>query len=113
MPVYEYVCPDNGRVVEVTHDTAVKLRTWGELCYLTQMLPGTTDPGAAIQRVIRSAPAIAINESNQELRNHGFTKLVKRDDGVYENVTAVDGESRYMVRGRKETVPHVHKKVGD
>ena len=113
LPAYDYLCPANGRTVEVTHDIAVMLRTWGEVCYLAQLQPGNTDPGAAVQRVIRSAPALAINESNQELRNQGFTKLVKRDEGIYENVTAVHGESRYMVRGRKETVPHVHKKVGD
>ena len=113
MPVYDYLCPANDRTVEVTHDTAVTLRTWGEVCYLAQMQPGNTDPGAAVHRVIRSAPAIAITESNHDLRNQGFTKLVKRDEGVYENVTAVEGEPRYMVRGRKETLPHVYKKVGD
>ncbi len=113
LPVYDYLCPANGRTVEVVHDTAVTLRTWGEVCYLAQMQPGNTDPGAAVQRVIRSAPAVATNESNQELRDLGFTKLVKREEGVYENVTAAHDESRYMVRGRKETVPHVHKKVGD
>ena len=48
-----------------------------------------------------------------ELRDAGFTKLVKRDDGVYENVTASDGEARYMRRGRKETMPHLHKKIED
>ena len=113
LPVYDYFCPANGRTVEVAHDAAVTIRTWGEVCYLAQMQPENTDPGAAVRRVIRSAPAVAISESNQELRNQGFTKLVKREEGVYENVTAVEGESRYMVRGRKETVPHVHKKVGD
>ncbi|MCK7467498.1 MAG: hypothetical protein MZU91_04790, partial [Desulfosudis oleivorans] len=30
----------------------------------------------------------------------GFTKLVRRDDGVCENVTARSGDSRYMLRGR-------------
>lgn len=113
MPVYEYRCAANGRTVEVTHDSGVTLRNWGELCYLANLLPGKTDPGAAVQRVIRTAPAVSVTESNSELRNQGFTKLVRRDEGVYENVTAVEGEARFMVRGRKKTVPHVHKKVGD
>ncbi|MCK7466955.1 MAG: zinc ribbon domain-containing protein [Desulfosudis oleivorans] len=39
----------------------------------------------------------------------GFTKLVRRDDGVYENVTARSGDSRYMVRGKPETVPEHQK----
>ena len=43
----------------------------------------------------------------------GFTKLVKRDEGVYENVTAVDGEARYMKRDDPSTLPHLKKKVGD
>ena len=99
--------------VEVIHDSAVTLRNWGELCYLAQLQPGSTDPGAAVQRVFLSAPAVSVTKSNRDLRDQGFTKLVKRDEGIYENVTASEGESRYMVRGRKETVPHVHKKVGD
>lgn len=95
------------------HDSGVMPRNWGELCYVAQILPGDTSPSAPIERVIRSAPGIAVVESDRELRDQGFTKLVRRDDGVYENVTAVEGESRFMVRGRKETIPHVHKKVGD
>lgn len=113
MPVYEYRCGANRRVVEVTHDADRVLRNWGEVCYVAGVLPGDTDPGAPVERVIRSAPAARVTESNSELRDRGFTKLVRRDKGVYENVTAVDGESRYMVRGRPDTVPHVHKKVGD
>ena len=44
---------------------------------------------------------------------HGFTKLVKRDDGVYENVTARNGDSRYMERGKPETVPDLSKTITD
>lgn len=113
MPVYEYRCDANGRVVEVTHDADRCLRNWGEVCYVAGLQPGDTHPGAAVERVIRTAPAVLATESNSELRERGFTKLVRRDDGVYENVTATEGEARYMVRGRRETLPHVHKKVGD
>jgi len=38
---------------------------------------------------------------------------VRRDDGVYENVTQRDGESRYMVRGKPETVPDVKRIIRD
>jgi hypothetical protein len=51
--------------------------------------------------------------TNSELKDLGFTKLVRRDDGVYENVTARGGDSRYMVRGRPETLPDVKKTVSD
>ena len=50
---------------------------------------------------------------NSELRNVGFTKLVKRDDGVYENVTAIEGEKRYMRSDDPDSIPHIHKKVRD
>jgi predicted nucleic acid-binding Zn ribbon protein len=31
MPTYEYHCPSNNRIVEVSHKIAEKLSTWGEL----------------------------------------------------------------------------------
>ncbi|MEW5734373.1 MAG: zinc ribbon domain-containing protein [Thermodesulfobacteriota bacterium] len=65
-----------------------------------------------VRRLI-SRPSISIPKSDRDLRDKGFTKLVKRDDGVYENVTARDGESRYMVRDRPETLPDVTKVVTD
>ena len=56
---------------------------------------------------------ISCQKSNSELRDLGFTKLVKRDDGVYENVTARDGDSRYMESGKPETIPNISKTIGD
>jgi len=56
---------------------------------------------------------ISTPRTNSELRDRGFTKLVRRDDGVYENVTARSGDSRYMVRGRPETLPDVKKTITD
>ncbi len=56
-------------------------------------------------------PQVNINKpkSDSDWRNMGFTKLVKRDDGVYENVTQRGNESRYMERGKPETMPDVSK----
>ena len=56
---------------------------------------------------------ISCPKSNRELRDLGFTKLVRRDNGVYENVTARDGDSRYMESGKPETMPNISKTVGD
>jgi putative FmdB family regulatory protein len=56
---------------------------------------------------------ISTPRTNSELKDLGFTKLVRRDDGVYENVTARSGDSRYMVRGRPETLPNVKKIISD
>jgi predicted nucleic acid-binding Zn ribbon protein len=31
MPTYDYLCPANGRVVEVSHKMAEQIATWGDL----------------------------------------------------------------------------------
>lgn len=68
--------------------------------------------GRPVQKII-SRIHISCPKSDSELRDLGFTKLVKRDDGVYENVTARDGDSRYMQRGKPETVPDLSKTIKD
>lgn len=113
MPSYDYYCEDNGRTIEVNHPMGVRLTTWGEVCYVAQITLGETDALAPVRRVIRQAPGVAVTTFNSELRNAGFTKLVRRDNGVYENVTAIDGEKRYMKRGDKESLPRLDKKIGD
>jgi len=60
-----------------------------------------------------SLVGISSPKSNSELRDLGFTKLVKRDDGVYENVTARNNESRYMEKGKPETMPDISKIISD
>ena len=66
----------------------------------------------AVKKLI-SQISISCPKSNGELRDLGFTKLVKRDDGVYENVTARGDDSRYMERGRPETIPDLSKTISD
>jgi len=39
--------------------------------------------------------------------------LVKRDQGVYENVTATGKESRYMQADKPETMPNLKGKISD
>ncbi len=112
MPVYEYYCEENGRSVQVRHGIDVELTTWGEVCYAGQVDMGDTDFLTPVRKVL-SPPAIAIPVSNSDLRSKGFTKLVKRDQGVYENVTRSGDEARYMRAGDAGTLPHLHKKVGD
>ncbi len=68
--------------------------------------------GNPVKRLI-SLVSISCPTGNSGLKDLGFTKLVKRDDGVYENVTARDGESKYMHKGRPETIPHFHKTIKD
>ena len=44
-------------------------------------------------------------KSERELRDLGFAKLVRRDDWVYENITARDCESKEMVCDNTATIP--------
>jgi putative FmdB family regulatory protein len=66
-------------------------------------------------RICKTISRININtpKLNSELRDLGFTKLVRRDDGVYENVTVRTGDSRYMVRNKPETIPNLKKTISD
>ena len=112
MPAYSYFCDANQILVIVHHDMNTRLTTWGEVCYINQLDPGETDPAMPVRKLI-TAPNIIINSGDAELKNLGFTKLVKRDEGVYENVTALDHESRYMIAGDSSTLPDFKKKVSD
>lgn len=110
MPSYDYFCEDNDQTIEVIHGINDKLKTWGEVCFASQTPLGDTDMLAPVRLVIRPI-AINMPTGNSKLKEHGFTKLVKRDDGVYENMTASDGEKRYMKAGDKSSMPHLHKKI--
>ena len=112
MPVYDYFCEANGQTVTVKHRIEVELTTWGELCYAAQYPMGDTEFLTPVRRVI-SAPGLAFPAGSSRLKELGFTKLVKRDDGVYENVTRDGNEARYMTRGDPSSLPHVAKKIAD
>ncbi len=112
MPTYVYICEDNGHTVPVRHAMNVVIRNWGELCFAAQVPMGETDFEAPVRKQLTAA-AISIPTGNAQLKNAGFTKLVKRDKGVYENVTATGSEQRYMKAGDPSSMPHLHKKIGD
>ena len=112
MPTYEYECEQNGQVVAVKHAMDFVVRNWGELCFAAQIPLGDTDFEAVVKKRV-AAPAVVVATGNSTLKNAGFTKLVKRDNGVYENVTATGDEARYMKAGDPASMPHLHKKVGD
>lgn len=65
--------------------------------------------GGAVYKVIQPVN-IGVPQSDSDLRSKGFTKLVRRDKGVYENVTALDGESRYFHADRPETMPDFNRR---
>ena len=69
--------------------------------------------GRPVHRVICPPMSIKSPRSNSELKDLGFTKLVKRDKGVYENVTPRDGESRIVDAGNPGSMPNLRKTISD
>lgn len=112
MPTYEYHCPENGRRIEVLHPYSQRITTWSELCQLAGQQPGETAPQTAVEKII-TAPNLAFPKTTSALKNMGFTKLVRREKGVYENVTATGNESRYMRADDPSSVPDLSKKISD
>ena len=104
MPVYEYEHQEKpcilGKVFDHKQTLSDKALTRCPQCC------------GPVQKII-SRINISCPKTNSELRDIGFTKLVKRDDGVYENVTARDGDSRYMVKGKHETIPNLGKTISE
>lgn len=113
VPRYDYYCDENDKTVEVVHRMAVRLTSWGELCEKANIEVGSTDPQAAIRKVITVAPMANTPTGDVGLKDMGFTKLVKRDDGVYENVTRSGSEKRFMKSNDPSSMPHFHKKMSD
>jgi predicted nucleic acid-binding Zn ribbon protein len=68
--------------------------------------------GEPVHRLI-SRTFVSTPKTNSELKGMGFTKLVRRDKGVYENVTATNKESRYMLADKPETMPDLKRKISD
>lgn len=112
MPVYEYHCPENNTTVEVFHSIKLRFSTWGELCENFGFELGSTPASSPVERLVYPGN-VNMPKGNADLKNLGFTKLVKRDDGVYENVTATGSEKRYMTKGDASSVPHIKKKISD
>jgi len=104
MPIYEYEHDDHGcergKRFEITQSmTSEKL----------QCCP---DCGQPVRRLI-SLVAVSTPKTASDLKNLGFTKLVKRDTGVYENVTATGKESRIWDASKPETMPDLKSKISD
>ena len=104
MPIYEY---------EHLNEPC----TWGKVFEVRQSIhdsPLTKCPHCASSaRKLISHTSISTPKTNSELRDLGFTKLVRRDSGVYENVTAREGESRVVEAGKPQTLPNLRKTIGD
>lgn len=104
MPVYEYEhagegC-SRGKRFEIEQPISAEP---------LKVCPDCDDP---VQRLM-SRIHVSTPTTNSEYKNMGFAKLVKRDTGVYENVTAMDGESKVMEAGKPETMPNIKRRISD
>ncbi len=104
MPTYRYRCAANDRVVDVVHSMRDDLRTWADLCRAAGLDLDGTPGDAPVERILFPV-GLSSPRGDAELRNMGFTKLVRRDSGVYENVTALDGEKRYVKADDASSLP--------
>jgi len=104
MPVYEYEHTQEGCPIGAVFEVQQSIHD----------APLATCPqcGRPVRKLI-SRTNISTPRTNAELKDLGFTKLVKRDDGVYENVTARDGDNRYVRRDKPETLPNLNKTIRD
>jgi len=102
MPIYEYqhvrwVCP-LGKIFEAAQSMYHRP--------LAQC-PNREEP---IFKLI-SQGNVNTGRANRELKDLGFTKLVRWDSGVYENVTDQDGESKVMLCNKPETFSNLRKMI--
>jgi hypothetical protein len=58
MPTYDYHCPANGRVIEVSHKMAEQVATWGELCRRADIPLEGTPGNAKVERLITGGNVI-------------------------------------------------------
>jgi len=110
---YDYYCDANGQTIEVVHGISETLSNWGDLCRLAGRDAGETDEQSPVRKIITTAPMANTPAGNSELKNLGFTKLVKRYDGTYENVTRTGTEKRFLDPKDPSSMPHLHKKISD
>lgn len=68
--------------------------------------------GGEVVRIICPV-GLATPAGDSKLKDLGFAKLVRRDKGVYENVTALDHENRYYHADKPETMPDIKLRVGE
>ena len=66
MPSYDYYCDLNGRTLEVSHPMSLTLKTWGDICDVTQIKVGDTPKEAPLRRIF-SKPLIATGAKKDEI----------------------------------------------
>jgi len=104
MPVYEYEHAGKGCARGKRFDFYQHIKD--------ERLKTCPDCGQPVERLIPSV-FVSTPTTDSELKSKGFAKLVRRDEGVYENVTALDGESRVWEAGKADTMPDIKRRITD
>ncbi len=86
MPTYVYRIVNTEDRFEAVHRMSERPKTLGELCEVAGLKLAGRDPDVLVERLIQPV-GLSVPKFNSELANQGFTKLEKRSDGSYENVT--------------------------
>jgi len=106
MPLYEYEHTGSGEGCSLGKNFELR-----QTLYAAKFT-SCPECGRKVRRLI-SLVGISTPKTNADLKNLGFTKLVKRDDGVYENVTATGGESKIWDARKPGTMPNLKGKISD
>lgn len=59
VPIYDYLCEENGRVVEVAHKLSESIATWGELCARAGLVDEQTSAEAPVRRLIGGSAVVS------------------------------------------------------
>jgi predicted nucleic acid-binding Zn ribbon protein len=59
MPKYDYLCPANGRTIEVQHRMSEEVTTWGELCERAGLETGDTPADSPVEKTFTRASLMA------------------------------------------------------
>ncbi len=82
------------------------------MCELAGRPLGETPADAPVERILYPV-GLAMPAGNAKLKELGFTKLVRREKGVYENVTAAEGEKKFMRADDASSVPNFSDRIRD
>ncbi len=104
MPIYEYEHIGDGCELGKHFENSQSINS--------EKLTQCPQCGESVKRIV-SVFSVSIPTTNSDLKNKGFTKLVRRDNGVYENVTATGKESKIWDAGKPETMPDLKSKIRD
>ena len=71
MPTYDYRCPTNNQVVEVSHRMSENMTSWGEICERLGMDAGDTPLDSPVERLATGGNLLSSAGSDVPARSPG------------------------------------------